>query len=276
MGNNIDFVRALYDHGAQGSFDAVGVHTDTACLVERPGRLLPRRAGPDRPLHVLRLPRGPRGDERPRRRREADLDDRAGLEHAGDGSALVQRRRLEGQEAARRVARAAGALPARRLPLPRRRPVRRPGVLVRDAGHRGLAVRRRLRALRPRAARASASAKAFRRLDRGIRARRGCGGAGRPHAAGDQRARARGRRALLRQAVRARPRVGPRRHRAAADLPRRRRAARPHVGRHRRLDRPVVGDREVEARPAHADLPRARQRAQRDDGDRHGGQDRRR
>ena len=36
VGNNIDFVRALYDHGAQGSFDAVGVHTDTACLVNGP------------------------------------------------------------------------------------------------------------------------------------------------------------------------------------------------------------------------------------------------
>ena len=38
VGNNADFVRALYDHGAAGSFDAVGVHTDTACLVDPPGR----------------------------------------------------------------------------------------------------------------------------------------------------------------------------------------------------------------------------------------------
>jgi hypothetical protein len=35
-GNNMDFVQALYDHGAQGAFDAVGVHTDTACLTRGP------------------------------------------------------------------------------------------------------------------------------------------------------------------------------------------------------------------------------------------------
>jgi len=36
IGNNMDFLQALYDHGAQGHFDAVGVHTDTACLVNGP------------------------------------------------------------------------------------------------------------------------------------------------------------------------------------------------------------------------------------------------
>jgi Bacterial Ig domain len=36
VANNMDFVSALYDHGAQGSFDAVGVHTDTACLTNGP------------------------------------------------------------------------------------------------------------------------------------------------------------------------------------------------------------------------------------------------
>jgi hypothetical protein len=36
VGNNMDFVAALYDAGAQGSFDAVGVHTDTACLTNSP------------------------------------------------------------------------------------------------------------------------------------------------------------------------------------------------------------------------------------------------
>jgi hypothetical protein len=35
-GNNFDFIEALYRHGAKGSFDAVGVHTDTACLVNGP------------------------------------------------------------------------------------------------------------------------------------------------------------------------------------------------------------------------------------------------
>ncbi|HKH16496.1 MAG TPA: cellulase family glycosylhydrolase [Solirubrobacteraceae bacterium] len=36
VGNDMDFLSALYDHGAQGSFDAVGVHTDTACLTRGP------------------------------------------------------------------------------------------------------------------------------------------------------------------------------------------------------------------------------------------------
>ncbi len=35
-GNNMDFIAALYDHGIKGSFDAVAVHTDTACLVNGP------------------------------------------------------------------------------------------------------------------------------------------------------------------------------------------------------------------------------------------------
>jgi Cellulase (glycosyl hydrolase family 5) len=36
VGNDMDFIEALYSHGAQGSFDAVGVHTDTACLTDGP------------------------------------------------------------------------------------------------------------------------------------------------------------------------------------------------------------------------------------------------
>jgi hypothetical protein len=36
VGNNFDFVEALYDNGAKGSFDGVGVHTDTACLTTDP------------------------------------------------------------------------------------------------------------------------------------------------------------------------------------------------------------------------------------------------
>ena len=35
-GNNYDFLAALYDNGAGGSFDAAAVHTDTACLVNGP------------------------------------------------------------------------------------------------------------------------------------------------------------------------------------------------------------------------------------------------
>ena len=35
-GNNYDFVEGLYGQGAGGSFDAVGVHTDTACGINAP------------------------------------------------------------------------------------------------------------------------------------------------------------------------------------------------------------------------------------------------
>ena len=47
-GNNYDFLSALYDNGAQGSFDAASVHTDTR-LPGRPARqLLPRRRATSR------------------------------------------------------------------------------------------------------------------------------------------------------------------------------------------------------------------------------------
>ena len=36
VGNNYEFLESLYDNGAKGSFDAVGVHTDTACLTTDP------------------------------------------------------------------------------------------------------------------------------------------------------------------------------------------------------------------------------------------------
>jgi hypothetical protein len=36
VGNNMDFLAGLYANGAQGSFDAVAVHTDTACLTSGP------------------------------------------------------------------------------------------------------------------------------------------------------------------------------------------------------------------------------------------------
>jgi hypothetical protein len=36
IGNDMDFLEQLYASGAQGSFDAVGVHTDTACLTDGP------------------------------------------------------------------------------------------------------------------------------------------------------------------------------------------------------------------------------------------------
>jgi hypothetical protein len=38
VGNDMDFLAELYRHGAGGHFDAVGVHTDTACLTNGPDR----------------------------------------------------------------------------------------------------------------------------------------------------------------------------------------------------------------------------------------------
>jgi hypothetical protein len=37
VGADFDFLQAIYDNGAQGYFDAVGVHTDHACLLTPPG-----------------------------------------------------------------------------------------------------------------------------------------------------------------------------------------------------------------------------------------------
>ena len=37
VGNDYDFLADLYKNGAKGSFDAVGIHTDTACLIRDPG-----------------------------------------------------------------------------------------------------------------------------------------------------------------------------------------------------------------------------------------------
>ena len=36
VGNNYEYLQAMYANGAAGSFDAVGVHTDTACLLTSP------------------------------------------------------------------------------------------------------------------------------------------------------------------------------------------------------------------------------------------------
>lgn len=53
-GNNYQWINALYDNGAQGSFDGVAVHTDTACLDRGPDKFYrdphpsgdPRQQGP--------------------------------------------------------------------------------------------------------------------------------------------------------------------------------------------------------------------------------------
>lgn len=37
VGNHFDYLEGMYAAGAKGAFDAVGVHTDTACLLREPG-----------------------------------------------------------------------------------------------------------------------------------------------------------------------------------------------------------------------------------------------
>ena len=110
-GNNYDFVEALYRNGAKGSFDAVGVHTDTACLVNHPdvhyrdedGRVGRYSFTGYREVHRVMAAQ--------RRRRQADLDDRARLEHAEHRGELLQHRHVRRAEAARRHRGAAGRLP---------------------------------------------------------------------------------------------------------------------------------------------------------------------
>ena len=79
-GNDYQFLEGVYEAGGKGYFDAVGVHTDTACDILSPYEFL---RGPEQPPDhrlVPRLPRSARGDAR-QRRRQADLDDGAELAH---------------------------------------------------------------------------------------------------------------------------------------------------------------------------------------------------
>ena len=157
---------------------------------------LSRRAWPGRPLHVLRLSRGPRGDGGPRRRREADLDDGDRLGHAFDAARLVQHGYVGGPEAARRVPAAPGQVPQGRLPLCGGRRVRRARLLVRHAGHPRGRPRARVRALPPRRQGQAVRARvpqARARHQAAPRLRRRC----RPHAADDPGRRAGRRPALL-------------------------------------------------------------------------------
>ena len=89
------FLEQAYAAGAKGYFDAMAVHTDTACLVDAPSEYY-REDGPHRPLRLPRLPRGARDDAR-QRRRQADLADRDRLVGR---AAPCERGRWAGQKAA--------------------------------------------------------------------------------------------------------------------------------------------------------------------------------
>jgi Cellulase (glycosyl hydrolase family 5)/Bacterial Ig domain len=69
-GNDYRFLEGLYQNGAKGSFDAVGVHTDTACLINSPytflreenGRMIPDSFLAYREVHAVMLANG---DDKP-------------------------------------------------------------------------------------------------------------------------------------------------------------------------------------------------------------------
>jgi hypothetical protein len=172
IGNNMDFLAALYDHGAQGSFDAVGVHTDTACLT----------SGPDAYYR----------DERGRVGRytfSAYREVHAVMADHGDGAKAVwmtelgwntQRGRCNvGEKAGTKALGVSPRRQARFLRAAYRCVAADPflGVAI-WFGLQDINATRHARGfgLYRRSGKAKPAARAFRRLERGIRPRRSCGG----------------------------------------------------------------------------------------------------
>ena len=143
VGNNFDFIEALYGQGIKGYFDAVGVHTDTACLVNGPdvhyrdeqgkiGRytftgyrevhsVMARHGDGDKPIWMTEL----------------------GWNTQDDSPGSCNTGMWAGQKPLGVSEDAAGRVPHAGLPLSRRRSLRRGGALVRPPGHPQLEVRRR-------------------------------------------------------------------------------------------------------------------------------------
>jgi hypothetical protein len=172
VGNNMDFLSALYANGAQGSFDAVGVHTDTACLTNGPdayyrderGRVGRYTFSSYREVHAVMADHGDGG--KPiwmtemgwnTQRGRCNVGEKAGTKPLG----VSPRRQARYLRAAYRCLAAdpfvGVALWFGLQDIPGSRHARGFGLYR----HNGKAKR---------------AAKAFRRLDRGIRPRGGCGG----------------------------------------------------------------------------------------------------
>ncbi len=176
VGNDMDFLQALYDHGAQGAFDAVGVHTDTACLTNGPdihyrderGRIGRYTFSAYREVHAVMADHGDGAkpiwmteigwNTQSTRRQSCNTGTWAGKKRIG----VSEKRQARFLRAAYRCVAAD----------PFVGPVIWFGLQdIPVAGHsRGFGLYRRNGSAKP-------AARAFRRLDRGIRPRRGCGGA---------------------------------------------------------------------------------------------------
>jgi Cellulase (glycosyl hydrolase family 5)/Bacterial Ig domain len=172
VGNDMEFLAALYANGAQGSFDAVGVHTDTACLT----------SGPDAYYR----------DERGRVGRytfSAYREVHAVMTDNGDGAKPVWMTEL-GWNTQRGRCNVGVKAGTKRLGVSPRRQARFLGAAYRCVaadpflgvaiwfGLQDIKATRHARGfgLYRRSGKAKPAARAFRRLARGIRPRRGCGG----------------------------------------------------------------------------------------------------
>ena len=172
VGNNMDFLAALYANGAQGSFDAVGVHTDTACLTSGPdayyrderGRVGRYTFSSYREVHAVMADHGDAG--KPIWMTELGWSTQHGRCNVGEKAGtkplgVSTRRQARFLRAAYRCL-AADPFVGVALWF---------GLQDIPGSHhaRGFGLYRRN-------GKAKRAAKAFRRLDRGIRPRRGCGG----------------------------------------------------------------------------------------------------
>ena len=172
VGNNVDFLSGLYANGAQGAFDAVAVHTDTACLTSGPdayyrderGRVGRYTFSAYREVHAVMADHGDAG--KPiwmtelgwnTQRGRCNVGEKAGKKPIG----VSKRRQARLLRAAYRCLAAdpfvGVALWFGVQDIPGSRHARGFGLYNRKG-------------------KAKPAAKAFRRLDRGIRPRGGCGG----------------------------------------------------------------------------------------------------
>jgi hypothetical protein len=175
VGNNMDFLSQLYDHGAGGSFDAVAVHTDTACLTRGPDRYYRDERGrigrytfsAYREVHAVMADHG--DGAKPIWLTEIGWSSKSTRPGSCSKGTYAGRKRLG--VTPRRQARFLTAAYRCAAADPFVGPVFWFGMQdIPAAGHVGGY------GLFRRGGKAKPAARAFRRLDRGIRPRRGCGG----------------------------------------------------------------------------------------------------